>query len=361
MCAVPIAFQVPRVQEAPFIQYSDFVIILRMSWFTVPEALKDLKASVESVIPIPTIDGSMLEKLTLSSPELLEERRRIDEEEKHKEIVKDMISLMPWETRDPERDILVEECKEAILRLSADTHTFCGPFHLPKLSVKLQTEDIGKISSDDGIVESGDQAPQVEPPTDEALEKLKTLAPLPSLLQNFELDAHVGLIQKLLRLDPKLVGMQSRLSGGGDHERIFWQNYFFHCAWCRYEAGLSIDEIWSDQPQADSLATSVAGSEANEEETITFDAHEEPETHKAFLSDPTTDADGPFQAVEGQKEVLSGMAGSEGGAPLSSVENSGFELVGDAEGADDENTPPGDIVDYELDALEAEIARELED
>lgn len=332
-----------------------------MSWFTVPEALKDLKASVESVIPIPTIDGSMLEKLTLTSPELLEERRRIDEEEKHKERVKDMISLMPWETRDPERDILVEECKEAILRLSTDTHVFCGPFHLPKPSVKLQAENGGKASGEDRISENDDHAPQVEPPTDEALEKLKTLEPLPPLLQNFELNAHVGLIQKLLRLDPNLVRMQSCLSGGGDHERIFWQNYFFHCAWCRYEAGLSIDEIWSDQPQADTLATSAAGSEANEEETITFDAIEDPDAEKAFLSDPTTDADAPFHAGEGDMEVPSGTAGSDLRVASTLAENAGFELVGESKGADDETKLPGDIGDYELDALEAEIARELED
>jgi hypothetical protein len=33
----------------------------------------------------------------------------------------------------------------------------------------------------------------------------------------------------------------------------FWKNYFFHCAYARYEAGLSIDEIWSnrtDTPEA---------------------------------------------------------------------------------------------------------------
>jgi hypothetical protein len=347
--------------HCPYKYSSSLRTIATMSWFTVPEALKDLKASVESVIPIPSIDRSMIEKLTLTSPELLEERRRIDEEEKHKEKVKDLISLMPWETRDPERDILVEECKEAILRLSSDTHVFCGPFHLPKPSVKLQAEEIGKISDEDGSTENDDQAPQVEPPTDEALEKLKTLEPLPPLLQNFELNAHVGLIQKLLRLDPKLVRMQSCLSGGGDHERIFWQNYFFHCAWCRYEAGLSIDEIWSDQPQTDSLATNVMGSETNEEETITFDASEDPETGKAFLSEPVTDADAPFHAGEGHKEGPSGTAGSDPRVALTAVENAGFELVGESEGADDETGLQGDVADYELDALEAEIARELED
>jgi len=76
------------------------------------------------------------------------------------------------------------------------------------------------------------------------------LQPLPTLLADFDLDTHVGLIQRLLKVDPKLVEMHSRLSSGGQRELIFWKNYFFHCAYTRYEAGLSIDEIWSNEPRA---------------------------------------------------------------------------------------------------------------
>jgi hypothetical protein len=373
-----------------------------MSWFTVPDALKDLKATVESAIP--KIDGgSVLEKLTLTSPELLEERRRIDEEEKRKERVRDLISLLPWETRDPERDILVEECREAILKLSSDKQVFSGPFHLPKPSVNLwDSEDDGSRpdkAANEGEIEheEGDrkaksekEPPQVEPPTDASLEKLRCLEPLPRLLRDFELDAHVGLIQKLLQADPELVRMQSSLSGGGDHEKVFWKNYFFHCAWCRYEAGLSIDEIWSDHPQPASQqgptgrAASAGGEgreDANEEETITFDsAADEAETEKAFPGEPATDPNAPFRnegpssssatdpstAGDGAPVSLSVTGLSAGAAALrpssateAAAESADFELVGGVVGPDNDDDAIG--ADYELDALEAEIARELED
>ena len=74
-----------------------------------------------------------------------------------------------------------------------------------------------------------------------------------------------------------------------------------------------------------------------------------------------TDADAPFHAGEGHKEGPSGTAGSDPRVALTAVENAGFELVGESEGADDETGLQGDVADYELDALEAEIARELED
>ena len=68
-----------------------------------------------------------------------------------------------------------------------------------------------------------------------------------------------------------------------------WNNYFVHCAFTRYEAGLSIDEIWSYQQESSSeggdpaAATSaVGGTEGEagataaaggttEEETVDFD------------------------------------------------------------------------------------------
>ena len=50
-------------------------------------------------------------------------------------------------------------------------------------------------------------------PTEESLDKLATLEPLPKLLSSFDLDAHVGLIQRILSEDPQLVKMQSKLSG----------------------------------------------------------------------------------------------------------------------------------------------------
>ena len=50
-------------------------------------------------------------------------------------------------------------------------------------------------------------------PTVDQLEKLSKLEPLPLLLRDFDLDAHVGLIQKLLQVDRRLVERQSTLSG----------------------------------------------------------------------------------------------------------------------------------------------------
>ena len=95
------------------------------SWFSV-DSFKSLadKVNVESLKEIagkaqealPKIDQEMIEKLTLTTPELTAERQRIEEEERRKEQVRDTLAgLLPWETRDPERDILVEECRDAIL------------------------------------------------------------------------------------------------------------------------------------------------------------------------------------------------------------------------------------------------------
>jgi hypothetical protein len=152
--------------------------------------------------------GEVLEKLTLTTPELLAERQRIDEEEKRKEHVRDMLaSLLPWETNDAERDILVEECKEAILNLSKSRDTFYGPYELPKLGAKTTEDD----DNDDKSHESF--SVEKDLPSKESLEKLAKLEPLPSLLQNFDFHAHVGLISRMLALDPNLVLMQSKESG----------------------------------------------------------------------------------------------------------------------------------------------------
>jgi hypothetical protein len=311
------------------------------SWFNadaikgLTEKVQSVKDQVQSAIPIETI-----EKLTLTTPELTAERRKIDQEERRKEQVRDMLAgMMPWETRDPERDILVEECKEAILKLSSNKDVFFGPYSMPKAGVTIEEE-------------AEDEDKDAKQPSNETRERLKTLEPLPPLLHDFDLDAHVGLINKLLKADPKLVKMQSSLSGGGEHEKVFWHNYFFHCAWCRYEAGLSIDEIWSDQPEEKRVEAAAAAAAENEnEEEITF----EEESEKAFASDPVTEADAPFRKEESKETNAAATAG------VTSTNSSGgkedFELVEEGEdvGGVDED------VDYELDELEAEIARELED
>jgi hypothetical protein len=167
-----------------------------MSWF------KDFTDKVQSALP--KLDNeSILQSLTLTTPELTAERERIDAEERRKEKVRNMLAgMLPWQTRDPERDILVEECKEAILLLSKDRATFFGPYKMPQMDAKT--------GEDDGEEEIEKES---ENPSKESLEKLAKLEPLPPLLQNFDFQAHVGLIEKILAEDPRLVKMQATLSG----------------------------------------------------------------------------------------------------------------------------------------------------
>ena len=178
------------------------------SWFSA-ESIKGLTEKVQSAIP--KIDAEMIEKLTLTTPELTAERQRIDQEERRKERVRDVLAgMLPWETRDPERDILVDECKEAILQLSTDRKTFYGPYPMPGKKIKLEK---GKETDEDQEHEEAEAHEAENEPPSESLEKLAKLEPLPILLQEFDLDAHVGLINRLLKEDPKLVEMQSHLSG----------------------------------------------------------------------------------------------------------------------------------------------------
>jgi hypothetical protein len=165
-----------------------------MSWF------KEFTDKVQAALPN-LEDGNLLQRLTLTTPELTAERERIDAEEKRKAKIRNMLAgMLPWQTRDPELDILVEECKEAILLLSQNEETFFGPFPLPPRKTK---------SNDN----SDEQKSEPTLPSQESLEKLAKLEPLPPLLKNFEFLAHVGLIEFILAEDPNLVQMQSTLSG----------------------------------------------------------------------------------------------------------------------------------------------------
>jgi hypothetical protein len=178
--------------------------------------LKNLSEKVQAAIPI---DKETLQKLTLNTPELQAERQQMDEEYRHRVAVKDSLAHMfPWETRDSERDILVEECKEAILALSTETDTFFGPYQMPKLNVNTKDKEEEK-TEEEKLLEEAEEVDEKEAeikdrdPSPESQEKLAKLEPLPPLLANFDLHAHVGLIQKMLKADPKLVERQSTLSG----------------------------------------------------------------------------------------------------------------------------------------------------
>ena len=84
------------------------------SWFSggaLGETFNGLKDKVQSKVN--NIDPDLIKKLTLQSDELVSERQRIDEEERRKENVRDSLAeIFPWETRDAEMEILLDECKE---------------------------------------------------------------------------------------------------------------------------------------------------------------------------------------------------------------------------------------------------------
>jgi len=204
------------------------------------DAIKESVAVVSSATTTSTAGDSnrattLLQNLTLNSPDMIAERTQMDMEERRKEYVKHYLSeLLPWETYNEELEICVDDCKEAILKLSNYTHSFLVPYQL---------DDVVLFSSDqDNIIQ--------EEIKTMSLKHLQAIQPLPSLLgSNFDLDAHVGLIERLLDIDPILKQQHANLSGAGEKEFLFWRNYFFHCAYTRYEKGLPIEEIWERKPE----------------------------------------------------------------------------------------------------------------
>lgn len=206
-----------------------------MSWFSTDALKANLSGGSDMLkgwVTDKVISKETLEKLTLSTPELKEERERMDQEEKRKEQVKDMMAGMyPWETRDPERDILVEECKEAIMKLPSDKASFFGPYAMPRPSVKVIEHEKEKGSNEiregneEVIAEEAIGSKAAREPSQEQLERLKILEPLPPLLQDFEIETHVGLIQKMLKVDSVLAQMHAKY-GVGEFERTFWRYGF---------------------------------------------------------------------------------------------------------------------------------------
>lgn len=198
-----------------------------MSWFSaITDTVASVSEKVTSAIPI---DKEMLDKLMLNTDEMKATREQFGEEAARKTAAKGLLAkMLPWDTKDNERDILVDECKEAILALSTNESTFYGPFEMPQLDVNVEDDEDEKkkksVDSDDEEEEEEeeeavDEEEQEEEkrkrllPSEESLEKLAQLEPLPPLLQEFDLECHVGLIQLILKEDPKLVEMQSTISG----------------------------------------------------------------------------------------------------------------------------------------------------
>jgi len=139
----------------------------------------------------------------------------------------------------------------------------------------------------------------------------------------------------------------SKNAGGGDREKTFWKNYFFHCAFTRYEAGLSIDEIWSDQPSQLASDKRVEDTPI-EEEVVSFDESEQ----------AVSTSDEPVGSVEesepAQDNEVQNPPCTESGSGSTSAE---YEIV-DANANDGEEE---DVFAGEMDELEAEILRELEE
>ena len=358
--------------------------------------LKDLSAGLKAKVQEKVkIDPDFIKKLTLNSDEMISEREQILEEERRKEAVGDSLAeILPWETRDAEMEILVDECKDIILGLSSKEETFTSPFILSGGFPPADGADEKEDEEEEGEEDEERKAAKDMAAAQVSSDKLSKLQPLPKLLADFDLDTHVGLIQRLLQVDPKLVEMQSRLSSGGQRELVFWKNYFFHCAYTRYEAGLSIDEIWSNEPNrktgpavstglSSSSAAAVAAAEEAEEEFDAVDnddAEEVPDEEVVFDSSSSVAASvesGSKHASESFSEVDASDAaeataataavvgGVESISPPSSPQRgsiSAEEAAMESSGGDD-----GVIVadgwgdDASTDSLDAEIAAALDD
>lgn len=198
------------------------------SWFNdALGALNEISTKVQSSLPV---DDDLIGKLTLRSDDLRAIHDLIDKEETQKEQATKLLShLLPWETEDETKVILVEECKASILELSLLDHSFTTPFGLPE-GLKMWSEQSRMKESTKEMQE-------------EAWGKFEKI-PLPDLLRDFDLDAHVELVQKLFKLDRNLVVAHSKLANAGKTEKVFWKNYFFNCALSRYSKGLDLNEIW---------------------------------------------------------------------------------------------------------------------
>jgi hypothetical protein len=143
---------------------------------------------------------------------------------------------------------------------------------------------------------------------------------------------------------------------------MFWRNYFFHCAYTRYEAGLSIDEIWSDEQPSSSATSTKAGGivphtqeenhhDDDQDEVVHFSSSTntppEPSIVDAFATTSINDG----TPLQDDADDLFPGSHAETESPQSE-----YEIVQSAHDVDDE-----DAFDGEMDELEAEIAQALGD
>lgn len=288
-----------------------------MSWFdslksTLSNSLQEVQTSLEEVkTAMPKSSDELLTALTLTTPELTAQRAALDQEERRKEALRDSLaSLLPWETRQEEQEVLVEECYNAIMALSTTSETF---------KVDVAAEDN-----------------------------------FPDLLKEFDLDAHVGLIQRLLQEDNNLKEMQSQFLCGGEKEKRFWRNYFYNCAKARTNLGLSLEEIWTSE---DSVSNSKQGTIGAATDTV----GENGDTNKNKGNGGAAAAAG----AAGGKTKTGPLETAVAKTTLSSTMEPDSSSTMEDEAKSDSNSPGKDfeMVDdqEDLDDLAAEIAKELED
>lgn len=272
-----------------------------MTWFSkitaiASEIQSEMASSVENIkTAMPKSSDELLTALTLTTPELTAQRSAMDKEERRKEAVRDALaSIFPWETELEENEVLVEECYNAIMALSTTNKTF--------------KEDVEPRDS------------------------------FPVLLRDFDLDAHVGLIQRLIAEDNNLKEMQSQFLCGGEKEKRFWKNYFYNCAIARETVGLSLDEIWDRKLDDETVDTGVESSEGvTLEKTNSVGSSSDPKPVENTKT-PAKVADIP----EALQKVKADESSSDSGSP-----GRDFEMVEEEK--------------EDLDDLAAQIARELEE
>jgi hypothetical protein len=138
--------------------------------------------------------------------------------------------------------------------------------------------------------------------------------------------------------------------GGGEREKIFWKNYFFHCAYTRYEAGLSIDEIWSDEPLNQTSEKVLAAAQSKDAEAKKDD--------EAISQEDVPSSVATIPEIEKSVHGVSDTAISESPPPEYEVVEKTDNYTGDD---DDDVAGDNDAFGGELDELEAEIAQALGD
>lgn len=337
------------------------------SWFNnIASQITEALPSVPDTL-IPVTQNEIIDALTFQTPEMAAERKRIDLEERRKEAVKNALSsILPWETNNEEHEILVEECREAILALSSragankDEKEESSKEKIDETPDKETTETMSIFQQPFGC---GDLEGE--------LRAMEALEDYPRLLRVFDLDAHVGLIQRLFEVDRNLVEMHSQLSGAGEVEYNFWKNYFYHCAVIRQKIGLSNSEIWDqavtpkvasatsnktspDQPDGDNDKDGNDDVIAGDEGSITFESAPD-SSSSANEADNGAAQITPVSAAKSAAVVASTTSSSSSSITRERSPEKDYEIVSPIV----PSSKVDDSDEGDLDDLEAEIAREL--